>query len=103
MLGLLYDAALAPLEAAAIARLRRFALDGLSGLVLDVGAGTGVNLRHLPAGVRPVLADPAPSMLARAHGKDAAIVRCFGEGLPFRDGTFEAVIFTLVLCTARDP
>jgi ubiquinone/menaquinone biosynthesis C-methylase UbiE len=80
------------------------------GRVLEVGAGTGHNVPHYPAGVEElVLSDPSPASLARARrrlaqaGRRGICVEAPAERLPFEDGRFDTVISTAVLCTVADP
>lgn len=55
-------------EAEAIRVLRRENLAGLSGRVLEVGAGIGTNFPHYPASVDEVIAvEPEPRLAARAR------------------------------------
>lgn len=89
---------------------RRELVAGARGAVLEVGAGTGLNLRLYPPGVTVVALEPEPTMarraLARAGAADAArghVVRGSAEALPFREGTFDTVVACLVLCTVDDP
>jgi ubiquinone/menaquinone biosynthesis C-methylase UbiE len=84
-------------------------LRDLRGDVLEIGAGTGLNLEHYPPGVRLVLAEPEPAMAERlrerlaAAGRQAEIVEATAEELPFPDTSFDAVVSTLVLCSVRSP
>ncbi len=70
--------------------------------------GTGANFAHYPPGCAVVATDPEPHMLARAHahlGRSRVPVElhaCSAENLPFADGTFDAVISTMVLCSVDD-
>lgn len=58
-------------EAEAIRVLRRENLAGLSGRVLEVGAGIGTNFPHYPASVDEVIAvEPEPRLAARARPGD---------------------------------
>ncbi|MGN6275204.1 MAG: class I SAM-dependent methyltransferase [Solirubrobacterales bacterium] len=89
---------------------RRQLLAVARGAVLEIGAGTGLNLRHYPAGLEElVLAEPGEPMadridLARApDGVPTRLVRAPAEDLPFADEAFDTVVSTLVLCTVSDP
>lgn len=92
-------------------RWRARLADGLTGRILDLGAGTGRMHPHLAAteGVTEVHAvEPDPAMRRRGrrrsqrHGLDVQWHGAAGEALPFREGTFDAAIASLVLCTVTD-
>jgi SAM-dependent methyltransferase len=99
----LYDPFLALGERRGMAAHRRELLAGVSGRVLEVGAGTGLNLPFYGPGADVVLTEPDPAMRARAARRGATVVDARAEALPFADGTFDAVVCTLVLCTVDDP
>jgi ubiquinone/menaquinone biosynthesis C-methylase UbiE len=104
-----YDRGLAASEAAGLSELRATLLGTARGRVLELGAGTGLNLTHYPATVGElVLTEPEEPMLRRlqpraaAHTPPASTVRAPAERLPFADGSFDTVVCTLTLCTVRD-
>ena len=104
-----YDWMTAALEREALGERRLALLSDLTGEVVDVGAGTGVNLRYLESAARVVAVEPEPAMrrqLARKRA-DAAVavelVDAVAESLPFQDASFDAVVFTCALCTIGDP
>lgn len=89
---------------------RRARLVGyLTGHVLEVGAGTGANLPYFASGVTAVLAEPDSAMRKRLRHKvnrrypDFQVSAAGAESLPFEDDSFDAVVFTLVLCTIPGP
>jgi SAM-dependent methyltransferase len=89
--------------------LRRELLAGLSGRVMEVGAGTGLNFPHYPVSVREVVAvEPELYLRGRAERAAAAVplpVRVT-EGtaaeLPAAAGEFDAVVVSGVLCSVAD-
>ncbi len=96
-------------EAEAIRALRRENLAGLSGRVLEVGAGIGTNFPHYPDAVQRVVAvEPEPRLAARARAAADLVPVSVGvmaetaEGFS-GDEPFDAVVCSLVLCSVRDP
>ena len=88
---------------------RRELLADISGVVVEIGAGTGANFRYYPAKVEQVIAvEPEPRLRAMAQlaAVDAPVpveVRAgTAEELPVPDGSADAVVASLVLCTVRD-
>ena len=79
------------------------------GEVLEIGAGTGANLRHYRDVTRVVAAEPDPAMRARlARHLAGAMVpvevsEAPAERLGFPDASFDTVVSTLVLCSVADP
>lgn len=102
-----YDLGMLPLEAAVLRRMRRRAFPEVTGRVLEVGVGTGVNLPLYPPGASVVALDASAPMLRRARRRPAcarvAAVQADLHHLPFRDGAFDAVTGSLVFCSVADP
>jgi ubiquinone/menaquinone biosynthesis C-methylase UbiE len=97
------------MEKAGYGQHREQLLAGLSGRVLEIGAGNGMNFAHYPPAVTRVLAvEPEPhlSALARDQAKEAAVSIEVVDGtaghLPADDDSFDAAVATLVLCTVPD-
>jgi ubiquinone/menaquinone biosynthesis C-methylase UbiE len=106
-----YDRLLASVEKGGLGDKRRELLAQASGAVLELGAGTGVNLEHYPPTIeRLVLTEPDPHMakrlrkhLAETGRQGVEVVDAGAEALPFADDEFDTVIATLVFCTVPDP
>jgi ubiquinone/menaquinone biosynthesis C-methylase UbiE len=64
---------------------------------LDVGCGTGLILRHLPAGSVGIDLNPRHRERAQAYAPQANVVEGDAEKLQFEDGTFSTVVCTEVL------
>jgi len=106
----IYDRFMQGAEEACLARWRAELLGGLEGEVLEIGAGTGASLPHYSAGVtRLTLTEPDRHM----RGKLEAAVRSGNQrpttildtplpGLPLEDGSCDAVVSILVLCSVPD-
>ena len=84
--------------------------EGLSGRVVEIGFGSGLNLPHYPPEVQTVLAvEPADVARRRAERRirDAAVsvehVGLDGQELPIDDASCDAALFTFTLCTVPDP
>ena len=78
-----------------ISLVRRY---GRGGPFLDVGCGTGLILRYLPAGSVGIDINPRHAARARLHAPDATVLVGDAEDtLPFPDGSFDAVVCTEVL------
>ncbi|MDN0199272.1 class I SAM-dependent methyltransferase [Streptomyces sp. S.PNR 29] len=98
------------LEKAGIAEHRRRLLAGLSGEVVEVGAGNGLNFPHYPPEVKRVVAvEPEPRLraLAEQQARSAPVpvqtTEARAEQLPFADGSFDAAVVCLTLCSVADP
>ena len=109
----LYDLVTAPLQRLGWASARRRAIALLApkpgSRILIVGAGTGLDLEHIPAGVEVVATDLCPQMVEQLS-KRAALVDfeletrvMDGEALDFPDESFDHAILHLVLAVMPDP
>ncbi|MDX2356404.1 class I SAM-dependent methyltransferase [Dietzia sp. PP-33] len=97
------------LDRLGLEKSRRRLVGGLSGTVVEVGAGSGITFEHYPPGVTRVVAvEPDPHLRAHAHRYaeharvHVDVVDAVAESLPLADGEADAVVFGLVLCTVPD-
>jgi ubiquinone/menaquinone biosynthesis C-methylase UbiE len=88
---------------------RQTLVNGLSGRVIEVGAGNGLNFPHYPATVTEVIAVEPESRLrsiAEAYAARTAVsikvVDGTADHLPADDASCDAAIASLVLCTVPD-
>lgn len=103
-----YDRIFAASEKAGLTNIRRDVLSHASGTVLEIGAGTGLNLELYPSEVTSLtLAEPEQPMIKQLSPKldhrVLQVVQAPAEALPFVDESFDTVVSTLVLCTVSDP
>lgn len=111
MFAAVYDLVLNEMEDGGLSQWRDTLLSPLSGRVLEIGAGTGLNLSHYTSEVTElVLVEPDHQMrkglTPRAKACKARQLRLHAgtlEDYPHEPGSFDAVVFTLVLCTVPDP
>jgi ubiquinone/menaquinone biosynthesis C-methylase UbiE len=92
-----------------VAEHRRELLAGLSGRVLELGCGNGLNFGHYPASVAEVVAvEPEPTLrsaaveAARAAPVAVRVVDGVAGSVPVEDGSFDAAVASLVLCSVPD-
>jgi len=109
-----YDRVLSGPERAGLGRARAELLSGTTGRTLEIGAGTGANLAHLPGTVTSlVLVEPSAPMRERlvrhVDGlrdrlpQDTRVVTGTAAAIPVADASIDTLISTLVLCSVPDP
>ena len=112
LMATFYDRALAAVEARTLGTWRDELLGDLSGVVVELGSGTGINLSRYPGGAASlVLTEPDAHMrrkLTRRLSTHPAPERITlldapAESLPMEDASVDVVVSTLVLCTVPDP
>ena len=105
----IYDPLLWVAERAGMGQRRATLLSQARGQVLELGAGTGLNLPYYPDDLEElVLTEPSPPMVARLERRakesgTASVMVAEAERLPFEDDRFDTVVSTLVLCTVDEP
>jgi len=108
-----YDPVLAGAERAGLRAARAGLLGSASGRTLEIGAGTGANLAHVPATVSSlVLVEPLAPMRSRLERRvdelrdrlpqDTAVVAGTAAALPVADASVDTLVSTLVLCSVPD-
>ncbi len=120
LLAAIYDPLVAPFDPLGVSEWRKWVASAARGQVLELGVGTGRNLPHYDfsashaaagnIGVQAVVAiDPDYASLRRAfvrlngNAKQISLYDARAEDLPFADGSFDAVLGTLVFCTIGNP
>ncbi|WP_436793818.1 class I SAM-dependent methyltransferase [Actinospongicola halichondriae] len=84
-------------------------LGAMTGTVVEIGPGTGPNMRYYAPGVKVIAIEPNPNMhdalraSAAQHDVDLEIRTVQGERIDVDDDTADGVVGTLVLCGVDDP
>jgi len=103
----IYDTFVGAFGLAGVDRLRRRLVGNLAGDILEIGVGTGLNLRHYGSGVRVTGIEPAAALLRaavpRARVGGHALALASAAALPFPDNAFDAVVSPLVFCSIPVP
>ncbi|WP_276274187.1 class I SAM-dependent methyltransferase [Haloarcula litorea] len=110
----LYDPVMRPAERTVFTEHRRYLASGISGAILDLGAGTGAMFPYFSeattGGTEVTLSaiEPDPHMRRQAIERardlqlDITVEDAGAEALPFADESFDVVIASLVFCTIPD-
>jgi ubiquinone/menaquinone biosynthesis C-methylase UbiE len=103
-----YDRMTRASEDAGVGAMRESLIAGADGRILEIGGGTGLNLRYYGGVDSLVVTEPEPAMLRRLQDKareqtpQAEVLQAPAEDLPFEDDSFDTVVSTLVLCGVDD-
>jgi len=99
----------AAMSTKAIKEERRRCLEHVTGTVLEVGFGSGLNLPYYPPTVRKVVGvDPSATSAKLARRRIAAspfpveIIGLSAETIPVADESFESIVSTFTLCSIPD-
>ncbi|MGW1340192.1 class I SAM-dependent methyltransferase [Kribbella sp. NPDC002412] len=105
----LYARARPALDEQGAAGHRKSLLAGLAGRVVEVGAGDGGNFAYYPTDVHALVAvEPEPYLRAKADHQalvapvPVEVVNGTADRLPLADGSVDAVVTSLVLCSVPD-
>lgn len=88
---------------------KQSAFDDLPASIVEIGAGTGTNMRYYRPGTRVIAVEPNPAMhpylrkAARRYGLQLDLRGIKGERLDLETDSADAVVSTLVLCSVDDP
>ncbi len=105
----LYDGVVGRLDRMALAEARRSLLEDVKGKVLELGCGTGAGFVHYAPEAQVTALEPEPAFRltaarrARTATADVTVLPGDAHDLPFRDGTFDAVVAELMLCSVARP
>jgi ubiquinone/menaquinone biosynthesis C-methylase UbiE len=83
--------------------------ENVSGVVAEIGPGTGANFRFLKPATRVYGIEPNPHMIpaltstAETLGIQLEVIQSGAELIPLPDNSVDHVIGTLVLCTVENP
>jgi len=103
----IYDPAMAHAERTLLEPHRKYLAEGLTGTVLDLGAGTGAMFPYFDEAASLHATEPDPHMRRRARNRaeDRGGIELHDAGaadLPFPDDHFDAVVSSMVFCTVPD-
>jgi ubiquinone/menaquinone biosynthesis C-methylase UbiE len=99
----LYDRIVEPLDAGMLGAWRRQLFGPLRGDVLEIGVGTGLNLRAYGSAAHVIGVDVELPLLRRALERGGLVLAGSAEELPFPDASFDYVTSALVFCSIPDP
>lgn len=95
----LYDALMSGLEVFGLGRWRRRLVARAGGRILEVGCGTGRNLALYGSPLVAVDISLEALLKAKRRAPQARLVLASAEALPFRHGSFDSVVSSLVFCS----
>ncbi len=84
-------------------------IGAMRGTVVELGPGTGVNMRYYAPGVKVIGIEPNPVMhgplrdKAEQHGVDLEIRQLSGDAVDVDDASVDGVVGTLLLCGVDNP
>lgn len=97
------------MEKGPMSEWRRMIWSMAKGKVLEVGVGTGANIKYYPEGLDITAIDFSDKMLEKARSKalkykkDVKLFKMDVQSLEFKDETFDTIITTCVFCSVPDP
>ncbi len=103
-----YDLMMFPLEKLILEKYRNTLVSKAKGDVLELGAGTGINMsyydNHHVRSLTLTDLDPDAVLIRKTEHYDyKKPITADITNLPFADNSFDTVVMTLVLCSVSDP
>lgn len=104
-----YDGMEVIVEKRLFKKIRRNVISKLTGNILEIGVGTGKNLRYYNSNAKVTGIDLSPKMLEKAKekigfsNKNVTLLQMDAQQLKFKDNSFDYVIGSFVLCSIPDP
>ncbi|PIN89972.1 class I SAM-dependent methyltransferase [Candidatus Pacearchaeota archaeon CG10_big_fil_rev_8_21_14_0_10_34_76] len=86
-------------------KIKRKLFSNVSGKILEIGPGTGINLKYYPKNIKWIGIEPNNEMIKYLKEKakklkiDYKIIRTNAEKIPIKNNSIDFVISTLVLCS----
>lgn len=107
----IYDKIMQKAESRCLHDWRGELLKQVHGTVLEIGAGTGVNLNYYPASANPIyLLEPDIAMqvklaqkISKQNHSNLKIISASAESIPLADASCDFIVSTLVLCSVNNP
>jgi ubiquinone/menaquinone biosynthesis C-methylase UbiE len=89
-------------------RLKTALFKDISGIVVEIGPGTGINFNYLPENIQWIGLEPNTAFYAqmlekaKLHGINARLINSVAEKIELPDESADVVISTLVLCSVKN-
>lgn len=104
-----YDKLMSKTEEACLQQWRKELLEQVSGDVLEIGSGTGANIKFYPTSINSlVLSEPDKNMrkqienkITDSHRHNISVTTCSAEKIKADDNSFDFVVSALVCCSVK--
>ena len=99
---MLYDIFMAPLEYLSLRKTRKYIARYANGSTLEIGFGTGANVKFYPASIDLIALDRKFNNSVRRKYPNINYIIGNAESIPLEDESVDTVIATLTLCSVSD-